>query len=129
MDHFAFLVRDMDRAIAFYRDVLGLELTSRQLDEELGEEFAFVKLDNCNLELLRKIPEPPGTGAAPSESTGFCPHLALESPDVDAMLDDLRERGVKVLKGPMEIPSLVKWAYFADPDDNILEIVQWYGSD
>jgi hypothetical protein len=38
----------------------------------------------------------------------------------------LKEKDVAVLRGPLLIADQVTWFYFADPDNNILEYVQWY---
>ena len=32
---------------------------------------------------------------------------------------------IPVVKGPMEIPGMVRWVYTHDPDRNIIEFVQW----
>ena len=44
VDHFAFLVSDMDKSIDFYQNILGLKFISRQIDEEHGEEFSFFEM-------------------------------------------------------------------------------------
>jgi lactoylglutathione lyase len=33
---------------------------------------------------------------------------------------------VPILRGPLEIPGEETWVYFADPDNNVLEYIQWY---
>lgn len=121
-DHFAFLVSDLDAAIEFYGNVLGLKLLSRDRDDELGEEFAFFALEGGNLELLAKQPK---GSARPALPVGNCPHLALASDDLDADLKRLRSHGVEQVSGPHEIPGLSRWFYFQDPDGNVLEYVQW----
>ena len=37
----------------------------------------------------------------------------------------LNEKRIPILKGPLEIQGQVRWMYLADPDNNILEFVQW----
>lgn len=128
-DHFAYLVSDMDAAIEFYTGVLGLELLSRDKDEEHGEEFTFLRLEGCNIELLAPLGEgtsKAGTPAPPDPAmTMNCPHLAIKVEDVDGTVESLRRAGANVFKGPMEIPGKVKWAYFTDADGNVLEVVEW----
>ena len=51
--------------------------------------------------------------------------MAFASNDIHATEQDLREKQVILLKGPMEIPGMVRWLYAADPDGNVLEFVQW----
>ena len=33
--------------------------------------------------------------------------------------------GISLLKGPLAIPDKVRWCYLADPDNNVIEFVQW----
>ena len=125
VDHFAFLVKDMDRSIEFYRDVIGLKLMSRDNSEEHGEIFAFFELDGGNLELLQKVPPPKMDVQPDPREMAYCPHLALESGDVPGLVEEMKSKNVKLVNGPLEIPGKVTWAYFADPDGNIIEFVQW----
>ena len=53
------------------------------------------------------------------------PESLIASLDIHATEQDLREKQVILLKGPMEIPGMVCWLYAADPDGNVLEFVQW----
>ncbi len=127
LDHVAVQVADLDRAIDFYTGTLGLKFMFRELDEEHHEAFAFLGLDGGNLELLQMLnarnqpvvhvtskPEPP-----------YCPHVALGVDDLDAMLATLAAANIPLLKGPLIIPGKVRWCYVADPDNNVVEFVQW----
>jgi lactoylglutathione lyase len=126
-DHFAFAVSDLDRAIRFYTETLGLRLMFRRLDEEHHEAFAFLELDGGNLELLQAldVENRPLPFTAPTLREPYCPHLALGCEDLDSVCARLNEKGITVLKGPLEIPGSVRWLYLADPDNNVLEFVQW----
>ena len=122
VDHFAFEVADLDRAIQFYTERLGMALMFREVDEEHGEAFAFLELDGGNLELLHVL-----DGGAPPHGVArsFSPHLALAAPDLDALIADLETNSVPIVKGPLEIEGSVRWLYIADPDNNVVEFVQW----
>lgn len=124
-DHIAFAVSDLDRAIAFYTTVLGLELLSRERDEEHGEEFAFLRVEGANLELLRTLGDAGADGVPREPKPPYCPHFALATDDINGLVANLRHRNLPVLKGPMEIPGRVRWLYVADPDGNVIEFVQW----
>ena len=125
VDHFAFLVKDINRAIDFYQDILGLKLKSHDRDEEHGEEFAFLELEGGNLELLQKLPPSTGDINPDSEERANCPHLALVSNDLDTLVEELKDKNIPLVKGPLSIPGKVNWLYFADPDGNIIEFVEW----
>jgi catechol 2,3-dioxygenase-like lactoylglutathione lyase family enzyme len=144
----------MDAAVEFYVNGLGMKLMFRKTDEEHHEEFAFLELDGGNLELLqllqfvkprqtvdernRSVPYDRVPAAPP-----YCPHLALKTDDLDGVVRMLGERRIPILNGPLEIPGTVcrghslsngdklltnrgvRWLYVADPDNNVLEFVQW----
>ncbi|HOV72912.1 MAG TPA: VOC family protein [Candidatus Hydrogenedentes bacterium] len=126
-DHVAFRVSDMEAALNFYEQTLGLRRLSCQTDEDHHERFAFLELDGGNLELLQPLDESnrPVSFAKPTVEAPYCPHLAIRTGDLDAVADRLRERGVPIVKGPLQIPGQVRWLYLADPDNNIIEFVQW----
>lgn len=123
-DHVAFQVGDMDRAIEFYVQKLGFTLCSRQVNEEEGEEFAFLALGDLRLELIRDLRE--AEYRRPQIRPPYCPHLALETDDMEQAVARLRERGVPIVCGPLAIEGEETWVYFADPDHNVLEFIQWY---
>lgn len=127
VDHFAFQVSDLDQAIHFYRDILGLKLLSKTLDPDHHEAFAFLELEGGNLELLQVLDEnnQPISRKKPPIAPPYCPHLALKSENLDQFVIELQAKNVPLVKGPLEIPNLVKWLYVADPDHNIIEFVQW----
>lgn len=127
LDHVALEVADLDAAIAFYTKKIGLRLQFRQLDETHHEAFAYLELAGGNLELLQSLDadNQPKPYTRPARRASNCPHLAIGVEDMDALLGQLRDNGIPLIKGPLEIPGQVRWCYLADPDGNILEFVQW----
>jgi catechol 2,3-dioxygenase-like lactoylglutathione lyase family enzyme len=127
LDHVALRVADLDRAITFYRDKIGLSLMFSEVDPEHHEAFAFLELEGGNLELLQLLDDgnQPLPFTQPAPAPPWCPHVALGVADLDALMGTLAENGLALLKGPLEIPGKVRWLYLADPDNNVLEFVQW----
>lgn len=123
-DHFAFQVSDMDKAIQFYVDKLGFALDSRTVDEEHGEEFAFLDLGDLRLELLKDLTQT--SYHKPEIAPPYCPHLAIASDDLARTAAELRAARVRIIRGPLEIEGQATWLYLADPDNNMIEYVQWY---
>ena len=127
VDHFAFRVSDLDKAIKFYQDILGLKLLSKTVDEVHHEAFAFFELAGGKLELLQLLDKNNNAAGFKKRKIeqSFCPHLAIMAKNLDQLVSDLSEKKVNVVKGPMEISGQVKWLYIADPDNNIIEFVEW----
>ena len=127
LDHVAFQVSDMDRSLAFYTQTLGLKLMFDKISQEHRERFAFLALEGGNLELLEKHDEegnpiPVGKG---EPEPPYCPHVAIGTDNLDAVVATLEKNGIPTLKGPLLIENEVRWLYFCDPDNNVLEYVQW----
>lgn len=127
LDHVALRVADLDASIAFYTETIGLPFMFRELDAEHHEAFAYLEAEGGNLELLQPLDADnrPVPFSAPAPEPPYCPHIALGVEDVDAMAARLGAAGAPLLAGPLEIPGKVRWAYVADPDNNVLEFVQW----
>ena len=123
MDHVAFEVSNLDQSIDFYRIAMGFEQKWRHRNEQENEECVFLVLGDVRLELLVKL-----HGATPSRSqpkTPYCPHLAIGVDNLDAAALQLKQNGVSLLRGPLEVEGKVRWLYFADPDQNVIELVEW----
>lgn len=126
LDHFALRVSNMDKALHFYRDILGLKLLSKGIHDEVREEYAFLDLGCGTLELLSNLKwadHGPITQVEPNELN--CPHLAFQTNDMDDVLRMIERENLKIVKGPLEIEGKERWIYIADPDGNIVEFIHW----
>jgi catechol 2,3-dioxygenase len=115
--HVHLKVADLDRAIAFYRDVLGFELTQRY-----GHEAAFLSAGGYHHHIGLNTWESSGGSAPPANSTGLY-HLAILYP-TRAELADALNRLIKA-KIPLEGASdhgVSEALYLRDPDGNGVEL-------
>ena len=133
--HVGIQVTNVDRSLAWYRDVLGLTVTGRW---GMGDgEIAFMRFgdDHHNIVLFTH----PREVTDENRNTGFngLNHIALEVESRDEWLKalaELREKGVEIVSGPLihgpegNGPgsfiggSGSRSFYFLDPDGNRLEI-------
>jgi catechol 2,3-dioxygenase-like lactoylglutathione lyase family enzyme len=101
-------VSDMERSVAFYRDVLGWPLT-RQAPERT--EF----VSEGTILALRYASRPNGAAAVQGEIAGRC-QLGFWVEDVEAFHHDMVARGTLCIQPPSEDASGAKFAVYADPD-------------
>jgi len=95
--HIAIVVRDMDAALKFYCDALGLEMTERRKVPEEGVEIAFLPAGEGEIELLRPLSDEGGI-ARFLEKRGEGPHhICLAVADVEAAMEQLRAAGAQLL--------------------------------
>jgi lactoylglutathione lyase len=123
-DHVAFQVSSMDAAIQFYVEKLGFALKSKAVNSEEREAYAFLALDDLRLELIQDLKQ--AQYSRPEVKPPYCPHLAIETDDMDGAVDQLRQRGVTILRGPLKVDGEETWVYFVDLDNNVLEYIQWF---
>jgi lactoylglutathione lyase len=121
-DHTAFQVSNMDAALKFYTESLGLRLLSRSISQESHEAIAFLELDGGSLELIEFLDE---AYIKPVLKPPYCPHFALGTEDMAQVLAMISANGITVIKGPNEHPGEVRWIYISDPDNNVIEYIQW----
>lgn len=101
-------VTDLERSLAWYRDVLGFELLYRRDDIAWCELATGVARVNVG---LSERQEAGGAGGAT---------LTFGVEDLDAAKAALDEHGARQDGEIMEIPGLVRLLTFFDPDDNAL---------
>ena len=122
-DHVAFQVSDMDSSIDFYTQKLGFKLNFRSVNKEEQEEYAFLEYGDVRLELIRDLT---GEYRKPEIRKPYCPHFCLEVKDMKSSVDQLKNQNINIIGKPFEIKDEETWVYFSDPDNNILEYIQWY---
>jgi catechol 2,3-dioxygenase-like lactoylglutathione lyase family enzyme len=107
-------VSDMDRAVRFYTETLGLTILYRA-----GDHFAMVDAGRgLQLGLHPAGPASPRPGARGSISVG----LTVTAP-IEQVVTTLKARGVQ-FHGPIKDDSAVRLAFFGDPDGNDLYLCQ-----
>ncbi|GAA3250015.1 VOC family protein [Streptomyces lavendulae] len=123
-------VDDHDKALAFYRDVLGLEVRN-----DVGfEGMRWVTVGSPEQPDVEIVLEPPlaDPGASPADRQAMAELLAkgllrgviFSTDDVDATFERLRAAGADVLQEPIDQPYGVRDCAFRDPAGNMLRFTQ-----
>ena len=95
--HIGIAVRDLDVALAFYRDTLGLEVTERREVPEEGVEIAFLPTGEGEIELLEPLDEESGVARFLEKRGEGLHHICLTVEDVEATMERLRAAGARLL--------------------------------
>lgn len=99
IDHVGVAVPDLDEAITFYRDTLGMELAHEETNEEQGVREAMMRVGESGscIQLLAPL-SPESTIAKFLDRNGQgIQQLAYRVDDIDAVCVTLRERGLRLL--------------------------------
>ncbi|GGD29410.1 methylmalonyl-CoA epimerase [Nocardioides daphniae] len=99
IDHVGIAVPDLDEAIAFYRDVFGMEVAHSETNEEQGVREAMVAVGESGsfIQLLAPLNEQSTIAKFLDRSGPGLQQLAYRVTDVEEVSAILRERGVRLL--------------------------------
>ena len=113
-------VDDLAAAKRFYGDVFQLPVFFED------DNSAVFKFGDTLVNLLEASEASelvaPATVATPHAGVRF--QFTLGVDDVDAMVDELKSRGVELLNGPMDRPWGIRTASFRDPGGHIWEVAR-----
>ena len=97
IDHLGIAVNSIDQAKAFWSDVLGLPFEGDETVAEQKVTTAFFPVGESEVELLEST-SPDGPVAKYIEKRGQgIQHVAFRVEDIDAALDELKSRGVRLI--------------------------------
>jgi catechol 2,3-dioxygenase-like lactoylglutathione lyase family enzyme len=133
MDHIGVSVKNMEKAIEFYRDVIGLEkVMDREFDAPLAEitglegaraRVVHMRLGEAFVELF-DYKHPKGREPRPDHKQADfgLTHIGFFVDEFHKTYQDLKAKGVRFLSEPVEIRPGVYVAYFRGAENEICEI-------
>ena len=123
-------VTDLDRAVRFYTEILGFRVALQYEGAVAWLNFGQYRDGVGGLGqgfhdlALYRVPDPAHDD---HRTRAGMNHLALRlrtPEEVDRAAEDLRAKGVKILKGPLtHKEDRDRYLYFEDPDRNVIELV------
>jgi lactoylglutathione lyase len=117
--HTRMRVDDLERTIAFYRDILGLEVVERH-DSPRGSRLAFLKAAGSD-ELIEICSYP---AAGPVRVQEDLVHLAFEVDDLDATMAELSTKGIPITDGATTTSSGTRFAFIDAPEKYEVELIE-----
>lgn len=128
VSHTFVIVDDQDKALSFYRDVLGLQL---RIDAPLGDMRWLTVGPESQPELEIGL-VPPEMGHSPEDARalsellakGSLGNLIFKTDDCDATFERIQAAGAEVLQEPIDQPYGVRDCAFRDPAGNHVRFAQ-----
>jgi catechol 2,3-dioxygenase len=115
--HVHLKVSELERGIAFYRDVLGFELM-----QQLGDEAAFLSAGGYHHHIALNTWESKGGSPPPPGTTGLY-HVAIRYPDRKTLAQAVHSvLGAGIRLSGASDHGVSEAVYLRDPDDNGVEL-------
>ena len=97
VDHIGVAVEDLEAAIALHVEAYGMAVAHREVVEAQGVEAVLLDVGENHVELLRPLDGETPVGRFLSKRGPGLHHVAYQVSDVQATLDTLRDRGLRLI--------------------------------
>jgi methylmalonyl-CoA/ethylmalonyl-CoA epimerase len=97
LNHIAVAVTDLEAALSFYRDALGLQLDHVEDVQEEKSKVAFLPLGNSEIELVQPTSDDTGVAKWLARHGAGMHHLAIQVENLDATLQRLKQHNIELI--------------------------------
>ena len=128
--HLAVVVADLDRALQFWRDVLGLQVSHIEDVPEQASQVAFLPAGDAEIELVRPTSSDSGVARYLAKRGAGMHHICLSVPDLRASLQQLAAHSVRMISPEPMAGSDGRQYAFVHPESTggvLLELYQQMG--
>ena len=126
IDHVVLVVKDIPTTLAFYRDVLGLEVLGEEEWKRGERQFPSLKVGAANMLNVHLADYGHGARHPQPGSDDLC--FVWDGPTEDAVRR-LQAKNVPIERGPVKRRgargAMGTSVYFRDPDGNLLELMSY----
>jgi methylmalonyl-CoA/ethylmalonyl-CoA epimerase len=97
VDHIAVVVEDLETALGFWQDALGLPLGGREHNEHEAVAIAFLPVGEARVELLQPITTDSGIAKYLAKKGAGLHHLCLAVKDIEGAMEQLHAKGIELI--------------------------------
>jgi methylmalonyl-CoA/ethylmalonyl-CoA epimerase len=126
IDHIAIVVDDIDLALDFWRDTLGLDLAHVEAVDEQQSAVAFLPTGDSEVELVKPTTDTSGVARFLAKRGPGLHHICFEVDDIDATLRALKARGARLIDEQPRIGTGGKKIAFVHPEATHGVLVELY---
>jgi len=136
LNHIGFVVQNLNNAVSFYRDVIGLTLIrsverkGSSISQILGYEDTHIKAalmdlgNHCMLELIEYLSPRPGSRPSNERAVLGGAHIAFNVDNIEITFNQLVRGGAVSLNPPSEVAPGRQVCYMQDPYGNWIELIE-----
>jgi len=126
INHVAVVVDDMDKALSFWRDALGMELHELRDVPAEKSQVAFLPLQGAEVELVRPTSDDSGIAKYLAKRGPGMHHICVEVDDIEGMLAQLKSKGTRLINEEPRTAAYGKKYAFIHPESASGVLVELY---
>ena len=126
INHIAIVVEEIDDALHFWRDALGLKVTHTEDIPDQDSVVTFLSVGNTDIELVKSTSEESGVARYLKKRGPGIHHICLEVDDIEALLESLKASGVRLINSEPVIGTDGKRIAFVHPESTHGVLVELY---
>ena len=126
INHVAVVVDDMDKALSFWRDALGMELHELRDVPAEKSQVAFLPLQGAEVELVRPTSDDSGIAKYLAKRGPGMHHICVEVDDIEGMLTQLKSKGTRLINEEPRTAADGKKYAFIHPESASGVLVELY---
>lgn len=112
INHVAIVAPDVEGALKFWRDALGLELHRTEYNAVEAVDVAFLSVGDAEIEILAPTTEDSGVAKFLAKRGAGFHHVCVEVEDILATMDHLRSQGIELInETPRTRPNGILYAF------------------
>ncbi len=106
INHIGIAVANIDESLKFWRDALGIELSHIEDVPSQKAKVAFLPVGESEVELVNPTTDDSGVAKFIAERGGGMHHLCVEVDDIEGIIANLKEKGVRMIdEEPKVLPG------------------------
>jgi len=126
INHVALVVDDMEKALSFWRDALGMDLHELRDVPAEKSQVAFLPLPGSEVELVQPTTNDSGIAKYLAKRGPGMHHICLEVDDIEAMMTQLKAKGTRLINEEPRIAVDGKRYAFIHPESTSGVLVELY---
>lgn len=126
INHVAIVVEDLEEALVFWRDSLGLQLSHVEDVPDQDSLVAFLPIGQAEVELVKPTSDESGVARYLEKRGPGIHHICFEVDDIDSCIEILRERDVRLINEKAILGTGGKRIAFIHPESTHGVLVELY---
>ena len=126
INHVAVVVDNMDKALSFWRDALGIELEELRDVPAEKSQVAFLPLPGSEVELVQPTTDDSGIAKYLAKRGPGMHHICLEVDDIEGMMSQLKSKGIRLVSEEPRTATDGKKYVFIHPESTSGVLVELY---